>query len=122
MLMSLKEAYTKFVEEHPSHKIGLTKFCELRPKNVKLFDHIPHRVCVCSYHENVHLLLVALREHTSLAIEFHDFISQVTCDHNAKDCLSNQCENCKDRIDRFAPSNGGDTVRYLQWRNNEQVL
>ena len=80
MLMSLSEAYAKFIEEHPSHTIGQSKFCELRPKNVKLFDHIPHHVCVCSYHENVRLLLVALREHTSLAVEFHDFISQGTCD------------------------------------------
>ena len=121
MLMSLNEAYTKFIEEHPSHRIGLSKFCELRPKNVKLFDHIPHHVCVCSYHENVRLLLVALREHTSLAIEFHDFISQVTCDPNARDCLSSQCKNCQDQINRFAPSNGSDTVRYLQWQNNERV-
>ena len=96
MLMSLKEAYAKIVEEHPCHKIGLSKFCELRPKNVKLYDHIPHHVCVCLYHENVRLLLVALREHTSLATEFHDFISQVTCGPNAKDCLGSQCKNCKD--------------------------
>ena len=37
-------------------------------------------------------LLVALREHTSLAVEFHNFLSQVIC-------LSSQCKNCKDRID-----------------------
>ena len=59
MLMSLKEAHAKFVEEHPNNKIGLSKFCKMRPPNVKLFDHIPHHVCVCPYHENVHLLLIA---------------------------------------------------------------
>ena len=120
MLMSLSEAYAKF-EEHPSHKIGRSKFCELRSKNVKLFDHIPHHVCVCSYHDNVRLLLVALREHTSLAVEFHDTIAQVTCDPQAKDCLSSQCKNCQDRIDRFAPSNGSATARYLQWQNSKRV-
>lgn len=46
MLMSLREAYNKFKEENPSHKIGLSKFCALRPANVKLFDQIPHQVCV----------------------------------------------------------------------------
>ena len=40
MLMSLKEAHNKFVEENPNNKIGLSKFCELRPNKVKLFDHI----------------------------------------------------------------------------------
>ena len=121
MVMSLKEAYAKFVEEHPSNKIGLSKFCQLRPKNVKLFDHIPHHVCVCSYHENVRLLLGALRDYTSLAEEFHGFISQVTCDPQTEVCLSSQCKDCKDRIDTFAPSNGSDTVCYHKWQNNERV-
>ncbi len=67
MLMSLKEAYNKFVKENPNNKVGLSKFCELRPAKVKLFDHIPHNVCVCSYHENVRLLLVALKIHTTLS-------------------------------------------------------
>ena len=117
MLMSLKEAHVKFVEEHPENKIGLSKFCEMRPTNVKVFDHIPHHVCVCSYHENVRLLLVALKEHTSLPVEFHEFISRVTCDSDAQACLKSQCEACKDRIDNFTPSNGSDALRYLQWQN-----
>ena len=48
MLMSLKEAHYQFTNEHPENKIGLTKFCELRPQYVKLFDNIPHHVFVCS--------------------------------------------------------------------------
>ncbi len=78
-------------------------------------------MCVCSYHENVRLLLVALREHTSLLVEFQDFIAQVTCDPQAKDCLSSQCTVCKDYIDKYAPSNGVATVRYHQWQNNDRV-
>ena len=39
MLMSLKEAFFNFNEKH-SMKIGLSKFCDFRPKNVKLFEHI----------------------------------------------------------------------------------
>jgi hypothetical protein len=27
---------------HADAKIGLGKFCDLRPQRVKLFDHIPH--------------------------------------------------------------------------------
>ena len=53
MLMSLREAHSKFRESHANTKIELAKFCELRPKNVKLFDLISHHVCVCSYHENI---------------------------------------------------------------------
>lgn len=37
------------------------KFCKLCPAHVKLFDNLPYQVCVCSYHENIHLILVALK-------------------------------------------------------------
>ena len=87
MLKSLREAYNKFKEEDPSLKVGLTRFCELRPTHVKLLDQIPHQVCVCSYHENVKLLLVALKEHTSLNSDFSAFIEQVTCDASSKECM-----------------------------------
>ena len=78
MLMSLREAYNKLKEEYPSLKVGLTNFCEWRPAHVKLFDQIPHQVCICSYHENVRLLCVALKEHTTLNTDFSAFIEQVT--------------------------------------------
>ena len=52
MLMSLAEAHQLFVSQN-STSVGLSKFCELHLKYVKLFDNIPHNVCVCSYHENV---------------------------------------------------------------------
>ena len=53
MIMSLREAWNKFKEQHSTPKMCLSKFCELRPPNVKLFDQLPHQVCLCSYHENV---------------------------------------------------------------------
>ena len=119
--MSLKEAHHKFAEENATSKIGLSKFCELRPKNVKLFDHIPHHVCVCSYHENVRLLLLALKDHAALSIEFKSFVSQVTCNPSLKDCMSSKCTKCKDLIDTFTPSNPDDTVKYQQWQSDEKV-
>ena len=70
MIMSLQEAWNKFIEQHSTTKMSLSKFYELRQPNVKFFDHLPHQVCLCSYHENVRLLLVALGEHTSLSTEF----------------------------------------------------
>ena len=121
MLMSLKENHNKFVEENPNNKIGLSKFCELRPNKVKLFDHIPHNVCVCSYHENVRLLLVALKQHTTLSTDFRSFVSQVTCDPSSKDCMSSKCSKCKDLIDTFTLSNPDDTVKYQQWQTDEKM-
>ena len=45
LLISLKEAFYKFTKVNPNIKIGLSKFCELRSRRVKLFDNIPHNVC-----------------------------------------------------------------------------
>ena len=36
LLSSIREAYQQFQVDHPGVKIGLTKFVELRPKNVVL--------------------------------------------------------------------------------------
>ena len=88
MMMSLREAYNKFKEQHSTVTMSLSKFCELRPANVKVFDHLPHQVCLCSYHENVRLLLVALKEHSSLSTEFSSFVEQVTCDTTSKKCMT----------------------------------
>ena len=41
MLMSLAEAHQLFLEENPQSAVGRSKFCELRPKHIKLFDKYP---------------------------------------------------------------------------------
>ena len=112
MLTSLREAYSKLKEEYPSLKVGLTKFCEWRPAHVKLFDQIPHQVCVCSYHENVRLLLVALKDHTTLNTDFSAFIEQVTCDPSTKVCMSGKCSKCANAIYKYDPANRSHPVRY----------
>ena len=114
MMTSLREAYNKFIEQHSTTKMNLSKFCELRPPNVKLFDHLPYQVCLCSYHENVRLLLVALREHSSLSTEFSSFIEQVTCDATSKKCMTRECSTCVDLIDEFAPQSSSVILQYYQ--------
>ena len=42
--------------------LGSVNFASLHPSNVKLFEHIPHNVCICSYHENVRLMLETLKQ------------------------------------------------------------
>ena len=87
MLMLLKEAHKLFTDEHQDLKIGISKFCELWPANIKLFYQIPHTVCVCEYHENMHPILSALESHTDLSSILDEFVSEVTCDENCKDCI-----------------------------------
>ena len=48
----LKELFARFQEEHPSVKIGFSKFCELRPRWC-VTDQAPGtlNVCVCIKHQ-----------------------------------------------------------------------
>ena len=100
----------------------LSKFCELRPPYVKLFDQLPHQVCLCSYHENVRLLLVGLGEHTSLSTEFSSFIEQVTCDPTSKKCMTRECSTCHDVIDGFAPQAHSESLPYYQWKSTDNRI
>lgn len=117
MTRSLPRNVVVLIKLIPSLKIGLAKFCELRLTHVKLFDQIPHQVCVCSYHENVRFLLVALKDHTTLSTDFSGFINQVTCDSSSKECMNGKCSKCKDVIDKFTPENSSSIAHYQQWRS-----
>ena len=79
--MSLKGAYHLVKSEHENLPAELPKFCDLRPQNIKLFDQIPHNVCVCIYHENVHLILHKLAKQANLAATFDGFVAQLTCNN-----------------------------------------
>ena len=112
--MSLKEAYHRFVEAFQSLYIGLTKFCELRPANIKLFDQIPHNVCVCAHHENTRLILTVLEHYTKLSSKFDEFVNQVTCCESSKDCIYRRCGDCKNLLATFKPSpeDGATLTKY----------
>lgn len=56
----------------------------MRPDHIRLFDKIPHNVCVCIYHENKRLILQALKTCTDLSREFSGFIVQVNCNPSKK--------------------------------------
>ena len=102
-MLSLKEAYHGFVEAFTSLYIGLTKFCELRPANIKLFDQISH-VCVCAHHENMRLILTVLEHFTKLSSKYNEFVNRVTCCEFSKDCIYRQCGDCKNLLETFKPS------------------
>ena len=112
--VSVKEAHNLFCAGNTSFSIGLAKFSSLHPSNVKLFDQIPHNVCVCSYHENIRLLLDALHGYTSLANSFSDFGEQLTCNTESYDCIHRKCSVCADALGSFKPDNN-ELIKYAQW-------
>lgn len=123
MLMSLSEAHRLYLDEYTeSEKVGLSKFCELRPKQIKLFDSIPHNVCVCEYHENIRLILIALKEFTNLPGDLQQFTDKMVCEEFAKQCASRECVACKDNLNSFAPpEDREDLVKFYQWQTNDKT-
>ena len=49
MLTTLKEAYSSFKTENPGPKICSSKFCDMRPPQVKLVQDILHSSCLYAF-------------------------------------------------------------------------
>ena len=49
MLTTLKEAYSSFKTENPGPKICFSKFCDMRPPQVKLVQNILHSSCLYAF-------------------------------------------------------------------------
>ena len=61
ILSNIKEIYSQFKKENPDRKIGFSTFALLRPKwCIPVGAAGTHNVCVCTYHQNVKLMLVAM--------------------------------------------------------------
>ena len=58
LLVNISEIYASFKAEFPSLKIGFSTFALLRPKWCMPVGVAGlHNVCVCTYHQNVKLML-----------------------------------------------------------------
>ena len=110
-----------FTTEHADSSVRRSKFCELRPKHVKLFETLPHNVCVCMYHENVRMLIVSLKKFTGLPYNISDFSHRIVCDTGSEECMTLQCDHCEDKLIRFAPADidAESPIKYSQWQRNE---
>ena len=122
MLMSLKVAHKLFTDKHQDPKIGISNFCELQPANIKRYLIRYHIQFVCEYHENMHLILNALESHTNLSSILDEFVSEVTCDENCKDCIYCRCDVCRNFLENFKPQTEDDNVllKYQQWQTQDK--
>lgn len=93
ILHNLKDVYLFFKEQNPNDKIGFTKFCELRPKEcVTVNSRGIHSVCVCTYHQNVKLMMQSIHLNTP----YQDLLHKLVCDLQSEECMLHRCPNCPD--------------------------
>ena len=120
VLSNLKEVYSEFKSQFPNYKVGFSKFAELRPKHCVLAGASgTHSVCVCTIHQNVKLMVLAveLRELPT----YHHYIAKILCNPPLPGCYLGDCSVClgvailKDHLTTCLDENLVDHVTFKQW-------
>ena len=109
LLSTLREAFHHFQEINPGHKIGLSKFMELRPKHVVLPGSTgTHTVCVCLYHQNPKLmisgsLISSAPEFKKIVgpewnseVKVQHLLDRLNCNPALEACWLGACEVCSE--------------------------
>jgi len=98
--MTLREAYALFLEKFTSNTgpISFSKFCSLRPDNVKLWSQIPAITCVCKYCFNFKELLESLKSILSFR-SIKSFIESTCCSEGiSEECMLIHCNDCDETL------------------------
>lgn len=128
LLCNLREGFALFKEKNPELKIGFSKFCELRPKNIILAGASgSHNVCVCAIHQNVKLMLIGAKMKELSADQdfnlssYKHCLSWMICNPPLPECFEQKCKSCpgttrlKECITKLFDENGIDEIIYKQW-------
>lgn len=127
MNFTISETHRMFLEEYDSSQeihVGLSKFAELRPKNVMLQSQTPANVCVCQYHANIKLMLNCVKA-AGFPCRCRDLIELVVCDPSSEICMSGTCKNCGSMeifdtfVQQYEDSNAQE-VTWYQWEVSEE--
>ena len=96
LLVNLKELYLEFKKKHENAKVGLSKFCSLRPRWCVTVDSPgTQSVCVCEIHKNLKLMVAALPG----TIDYKELMAKQVCSLESRDCMIHRCEKCPSRSD-----------------------
>lgn len=127
LLMTIKEAYFVFKSEYPTIVVGKSKFFSLRPKVDLPLSELSQNVCLCKYHENFNLLLVACCD-MGLPITkcTSDFVTKVVCSDSNVDCMltgkCSVCGSCKlfdEHVASFDNDILAEHTTWYQWQAEE---
>src|SRR5580693_3417938 len=93
LLFNINEALQLFHDENPTHRIGISSFAKLRPKDVILADEkAAHITSQCHRCENMRLMLEVQEEIKSI----EELMWWASCDKSDEGCMTGSCQECKD--------------------------
>ena len=91
ILSNLKELHAKFKSSYPDIKTCFSNFYSHRPKwCITVGASGTHTVCVCTYHQNVNLMISAVK----LSKDYHELIDMLVCNRANKNCMIHRCTWC----------------------------
>ena len=124
LLYSLKEVHALFLKENASIKIGLSKFCSLRPVNVLVSSSTPGNVCCCQYHENIKLLCDCLnKEVPDFPGYSSEFVNNFICNPESEECMLGKCARCPNYLDSLKGSSSQENpVTWYEWERVEVTV
>ena len=101
ILCNLRELYKMFKDSYPEERIGFSKFASSRPKHCILAGTSgTHSVCVCTYHQNVKLMIHGAKlgemvgTDSSLFKSYDHCIAQAICNPPQPKCYLDNCNEC----------------------------
>lgn len=117
--------YSSFKWQHPDIKIGFSKFCTLRPKWCVLAGSSgTHSVCVCTYHQNVKLLIEA----AGIDEDYKILCKRMLCEDASRECYLRHCNKCppQENLSNFLKSkfqnhDENDTIEFSQWVSTDRT-
>lgn len=106
MTMTLADAYSVYKSTYPDHKIGFTKFKQLRPLQVKRVRETARKTCLCPKCCNTALKTEALkklvtRKNLSVSVELskQKLVDMTLCSYETtkyprRECIERVCTKC----------------------------
>lgn len=135
LLGNAKELLLAFKKAHPDHKIGLSKFWELKPKEcIPVGGKGTHSVCVCKIHQNFKLMISGAQlkkltiddESKFFLQDYKTILQKIMCGNPTVSCHSLECDNCpgvdsiKSLLKEIFDENFIDNITYKKWTTTDR--
>ena len=127
VLSDLRSVYREFKERYPDHKIGFSKFAELRPKHCVLAGASgTHSVCVCTIHQNVKLMVLVQEMQIPELPTYHHWLAKIMCNPPYPRCYLGECDACpeieilKEELFTHFDEIDVEQIVYKQWVSTDR--
>ena len=132
LLSSKKEAYLKFLHQHPLYPFKYTTFRKSIPRHIKKTNLNQPRVCVClrcfNFYERVravsHESVLQKMGSMNLRSVYKESVFDFDTEFPTLECIDGNRKNCKDmllkRYNTLIRNKGEKKLRFAQWEQVKQ--